>query len=61
MNKATVTKEPKIKWNYKMTGIISMVFKFKIFIDFYSMNSIHSTFEIIDALYGMFYADMDFI
>ena len=31
MNKATVTKEPKIKWNYKMTGIISMVFKFKIF------------------------------
>ena len=36
MNKATVTKEPKIKWNYKMTGIISMVFKFKIFIDFYS-------------------------
>ena len=31
MNKATVTKEPKIKWNYKMTRIISMVFKFKIF------------------------------
>ena len=57
MNKATVTKEPKIKWNYKMTGIISMVFKFKIFIDFYSLY----IFEIIYALYGMFYADMDFI
>ena len=48
MNKATVTKEPKIKWNYKMTGIISMVFKFKIFIDFYSFYS-YGTFEIIDA------------
>ena len=50
MNKATVTKEPKIKWNYKMTGIISMVFKFKIF-----SISIHSTFEIIGALNAKWY------